>query len=165
MVLYTRKKEEGNLPKPERIHQMINAVTASTRTDEAQAIKQLEAFKRTIKQMRQLNATIEDTVRFCDVTISPRIEEESAQGLDSLTLYFGILSSGSNICHQLYEENTKYANGDKSYWFKPQDLHLPTMCSYLVKNGYTVEPFKWTYKSYGLGKRHGIKLVIRWDNV
>lgn len=144
---------------------MINATIAKKHALDAQEIQRLEAIQLEIERKTRFEQIVSDTIHFCDTELSLKIDEASHNGDNSLTLYWGWdrWNEFEDIFKDLLEEKEKYANGDSSYRLKGEPIHVPTMCDYLVKNGYTVKRFDWSYMTYGSGSQTGTRIYIQWN--
>jgi len=144
---------------------MINAIVAKKNAIDAQEIMKLEELKEELERQAKLAELIQRTIEFCDSTLSVRIDQESRNGQNSLHLYCGKTSwYGHPVSAELREDKAKYANGDSSFSMTKDYFHVPTLCDYLVKNGYAVKSFDYTYKEYGFGGFSGIDIRIQWNS-
>lgn len=145
---------------------MIKAMTAKQITLEAKEIKRLEEIKAEIERQAKFTELVEKTIEFCDTTISLLIDKTSRDGKDHITFYWGAYNWNGfdNVFSELHEEKDCYANGDSSYEITGATFHVPTLCDYLVKNGYEVRQYDWSYKKYGFGAHSGTEVRVEWDS-
>ena len=107
---------------------------------------------------------IQDTIKFCEDVIGPRLENYALKRCSIFWDMNGALSKdrlGNVLFHPLVKETVKYANGESSYRVDSNTSYdAATLMKYLNQFGYITEWKDCNYKQYNCGRRSGVSFQV-----